>query len=193
MAASLQGKQAIGPRAGAPVKRVQVLGGREYVLPPRCASCEGYNLHAGVAVRASDREGLERICRYVARPPLAKERIDWLPDGRVEIGMKRTFSDGTRALLFTPAELVEKLAALVPPPHANQILYHGVLAPHAAWRKEVVPRPPPPPARIPHPWDTPGGSQRAPGLRSDLALRGGVACGGAAAIASLTTFAGAGH
>ena len=69
MAASIQGKQAVGPRAGAPVKRVQILGGREFALPPRCASCDGYNLHAGVAIKASDRDGLERICRYVARPP----------------------------------------------------------------------------------------------------------------------------
>ena len=33
---------------------------------------------------------------------------------------------------------------MIPPPFANQVLYHGVLAPHAAWRSEVVPKPPPP-------------------------------------------------
>ena len=32
-------------------------------------------------------------------------------------------------------ELVERLAALVPPPRKNQVLYHGVLAPRAAWRQ----------------------------------------------------------
>jgi hypothetical protein len=52
--------------------REQVLGGRRYTLPPRCASYEGYNLHAGVVVGAADRAGLQRLCRYVARPPLSR-------------------------------------------------------------------------------------------------------------------------
>ena len=144
MAASVQGRQALGPRAGAPVRTVQVFGGRAFKLPPRCASSGGYNLHAGVVVKARDRAGLERVCRYVARPPLAKERLERLPDGRVEVGMKRVWSDGTRALVLTPAEFCEKLAALVPPPRSNQVLYHGILAPNAAWRREVVPKPPRP-------------------------------------------------
>lgn len=55
--------------------------------------------------------------------------------------MKRAWSDGTRALVFTPAELVEKLAALVPPPRSHQVLYHGIFAANAAWRKEIVPKP----------------------------------------------------
>jgi hypothetical protein len=37
--------------------------------------------------------------------------------------MKRAWSDGTATLELSPAERVEKLAALVPPPHANQIVY----------------------------------------------------------------------
>ena len=57
------------------------------------------------------------------------------------VGMKRAWSDGTTALELSPAELVEKLAALVPPPHANQVIYRGVLAARAAWRGEVVPKP----------------------------------------------------
>ena len=45
---------------------------------------------------------------------------------------------------MTPLELVERLAAMIPPPRKNQILYHGVLAPRSAWRKQVVPGPRPP-------------------------------------------------
>jgi hypothetical protein len=37
---------------------------------------------------------------------------------------------------------VEKLAALVPPSHANQVIYRGVLAGNASLRDEVVPKPP---------------------------------------------------
>jgi hypothetical protein len=52
---------------------MQVLGGKEIPLPPRCASFAGYGLHAGVGFKASDRAGLERLCRYILRPPpLAK-------------------------------------------------------------------------------------------------------------------------
>jgi hypothetical protein len=36
---------------------------------------------------------------------------------------------------------MERLAARVPPPRKNQVLYHGVLAPRAAWREEIVPQP----------------------------------------------------
>lgn len=80
--------------------------------------------------------------RYILRPPLAEGRIERLPDGRVRIGMKRVWSDGTSAVEFSPLELTERLAALVPPFRANQLLYAGVLAGNAAWRAEVVPKVP---------------------------------------------------
>src|SRR5262252_5037979 len=48
------------------------------------------------------------------------------------------WSDGTKHLLFEPVEFLEKLAVLTPRPAINQILYHGVLAPHAGWRPAVV-------------------------------------------------------
>jgi hypothetical protein len=44
----------------------------------------------------------------------------------------------TSHLLFEPIELLEKLAAITPRPAINLVLYHGVLAPHARWRSQVV-------------------------------------------------------
>ena len=38
-----------------------------------------------------------------------------------------------------PMTFIEKLCALVPPPRANLVTYHGVLAPNATWRGRVVP------------------------------------------------------
>ena len=110
------------------VRRVQLLGGQTYPLPKRTASCDGYNLNAGVVVRAEDRAGLERLSRYILRPPLAKARIERRADGTVRLGMKRAWSDGTLAFEFSPLEFVEKLAAILPPPRKNQVIYHGVLA-----------------------------------------------------------------
>ena len=49
-------------------------------------------------------------------------------------------SDGTGAVEFTVLEFVEKLAAIVPPARANQVLYSGVLAGNAGWRKAVIPK-----------------------------------------------------
>jgi hypothetical protein len=141
--ASLLGQAALGERAGKRARRVQVLGGTELALPPRCANFAGYSLHAGVGFKATDRAGLERLCRYILRPPLAKDRLQRRADGNVVVGLKRVWSDGTSALVFSPSELVERLVALVPPPRANQVIYRGVLAANAAWRAEVVPSPPP--------------------------------------------------
>ena len=52
--------------------------------------------------------------------------------------LKTPWADGTRHLVFEPLTLLEKLAALTPRPRINLVLYHGVLAPHAAWRARVV-------------------------------------------------------
>jgi len=68
--ASVQRRVALGSRAGARVLQV----GREPDAPwvtsrgPRQAHLEGFDLHANLAVRADDREGLERLCRYILRP-----------------------------------------------------------------------------------------------------------------------------
>jgi hypothetical protein len=50
----------------------------------------------------------------------------------------RAWSDGTTRAVFEPGELLERLAVLTPRPRVNLILYHGVLAPRAAWRRLAV-------------------------------------------------------
>jgi hypothetical protein len=55
--------------------------------------------------------------------------------------LKSIWSDGTYQIVLTPEELLEKLAALVPPPRLNLVRYHGVLAPNAAARAQIVPGP----------------------------------------------------
>ena len=54
--------------------------------------------------------------------------------------LKTPWSDGTRHLLLSPMELLEKLAALVPPPRFHLLRYHSVLAPRA--RDHIVPAKP---------------------------------------------------
>ena len=74
------------------------------------------------------------LCRYVARPALAGGRLRILDAQRLCFALKTPWSDGTRHLLLSPMELLEKLAALVPPPR--------VLAPRARARDRIVPAQP---------------------------------------------------
>ena len=48
------------------------------------------------------------------------------------------WSDGTTHLLFEPFKFLGKLAALTPRPEITLVLYHGLRAPHARWRTEVL-------------------------------------------------------
>jgi hypothetical protein len=113
--ASLQGRVALGPRAGQPVRRLRsavavTATGR------RSARLEGFSLHADVAVRARRRDQLERLVRYLVRPPLALDRLTESTGGRLLYHFRRPWPDGSTALLLDPLELLERLAALVPRP-----------------------------------------------------------------------------
>ena len=142
--AAVQGRVALGPRAGARVLQI----GREPDAPwvtsrgPRQAHLEGFDLHADITVAADDRTGLERLCRYVLRPPVAQDRLALTPEGQVLLTLKAEWADGTTHLLFEPIEFLEKLAALTPRPRINLVLYHGILAPHARLRAQAVCRDP---------------------------------------------------
>ncbi|HHH31808.1 MAG TPA: hypothetical protein ENK57_26135 [Polyangiaceae bacterium] len=52
--------------------------------------------------------------------------------------MRHPWSDGTTHLDFAPHELIGRLAAFVPRPRVNLVLYHGVFAPNAKQRRAVV-------------------------------------------------------
>ena len=120
-------------------------GNRVIEASPFAVPCgHGYNVHAGVVVGGHHEDGVERLCRYVCRPALAKSRIEEAPGGGVVLRFKRPWSDGTTGLRLTDLELVQRLAAQVPPPNANMLFYHGVFGPSAACRDEVVPTVPEP-------------------------------------------------
>ena len=71
--------------------------------------------------------------------PILDDRLRLREDGRVELGLKTPWRDGTVALILTPERLVARLAALVPRPEKNLVRYHGVFAPNASDRAAVVP------------------------------------------------------
>ena len=140
-AASVLGRAASGPRAGARTRRVapEPQDARDDAVAPRGrARLEGFDLHAGVVAPAGHRHRLERLCRYGLRSPVAEEPLQMTPDGQVLLRLRHRWADGTTHLLFEPTELLERLAVLTPRPRVNLLLYYGVLAPRAAWRRQVV-------------------------------------------------------
>ena len=104
----------------------------------RSAYVDGFSLHAGVRIHANDRQGLERLCRYIARPLFALDRLTQGEDGRLVYRMKRP-RGGSLWLVLEPDELLAKLATLVPPPRVHGMRYHGVFAPNAKGRGRAVP------------------------------------------------------
>ncbi len=97
-------------------------------------------LHANAWVAPRDRDRVEALCRYAARPAVSESRLAELPDGRIGYARKRRFADGTTAVGMTNAVWMELLCALVPPPRKHLVTYHGVLAPASGLRPKVVPR-----------------------------------------------------
>jgi hypothetical protein len=89
---------------------------------------------------------LEDLLRYCARPPISDERLSLDARGQVVLRLKTPWRDGSTHVVYEPIDFVSKLAALVPRPHKNLVVYHGVLSANAAWRRRVVEygRPAPP-------------------------------------------------
>ncbi len=126
-------------------RKVPYVGGSDEAttmprLPELCVAVDGWSLHANVRIRAGDRAGLEKLCRYLLRPALAGERLEWLSDGRVSYAFRKPRMDGATHLVLKPVELIEKLAALVAPPRSHLVRYHGVLAARSRVRREIAPR-----------------------------------------------------
>jgi hypothetical protein len=142
-AGAVRGCAAFGPHAGRPAHRLGRLlrDAPPEALGPRCARSHGFNLHANVTVAAGDRWALERLCRYLTRPPLSHERLERLDDEHVGLRLKTPYSDGTEMIALSHDELIERLCALVPRPRQHRVRYHGILAPAARFRRFVVPTP----------------------------------------------------
>jgi hypothetical protein len=100
-AASVDGRVAMGPRAGARVRRCG--DPPEDVAPTTLGPCharaDGFDLHAGLVVRAGHRDRLERVCRYALRPPLAQERLRRTRDGEIWLTLRHRWT-GKKWVIF---------------------------------------------------------------------------------------------
>ena len=134
-AAAAQGVCIAGDRAGQPTLRLIVpqhapatnradrAADGAAAHKPAAEVC-GVNVYAQQVVDGRDRPQLERLCRYITRPPVAQGSLALRQDGRIELTLKSTWRDGTRAMVFEPHDLLTRLVAAVPPPrfHLAQVL-----------------------------------------------------------------------
>ena len=78
---------AVGPRAGQKLFTLQTVPARqEEDQQGDCrgaATAGGFSLHAGLDIAPHQRAELERLCRYVSRPPIAEERLALTSTGQV--------------------------------------------------------------------------------------------------------------
>lgn len=132
---------AVGPQQGRRVFTLQTL--------PACdpedqfggspGNVAGFSLHAGVAAKAHERDKLERLCRYIARPAVSEKRLSLTAQGKVRYELKTPYRDGTTHVIFEPLDFIARLAALVPKPRVNLTRFHGVFAPNSKHRALVTP------------------------------------------------------
>ena len=101
-----------------------------------------------MCIAAHDRAGLGRLLRSCARPAFALERLRKAGSLLVyrsakqhsEPVSKPHYKRGAKvdAITLAPLELIERIAALVPPPRTHRHRYFGVLAPNSPHRAAVV-------------------------------------------------------
>ena len=132
---------AVGPQRGQKAFTLQTLAptaedGKE---ADNVARTGGFSLHAGIAAKAHQREKLERLARYIARPAVVSERLSLTSQGDVRVALKTPYRDGTTHVVFHPMDFLARLAALVPRPRVNLTRFHGVFAPNSRYRAQITP------------------------------------------------------
>ena len=181
LGAAVHYRIATGPHAGRKALTLRTVGPSPPPDNPCIAQLSGFSLHAGTVCEAHERDSLERLCRYIARPALSNERLSVNDRGQVVYRLKHPFRNGTTHVVLDPIEFmrhirvphpfgaasgcanrqscrfgIARLAALVPRPRAHLTRYHGVFAPNCKHRHRIIPNPVHQSAREPHP------SRRAP-------------------------------
>ena len=80
------------------------------------AHVDGFSLDTSVRIEGTARPGLERLLRYCARPAFALERLREIDAEHLVYESIKRGPGGSISLMLTPLELIERVAALIPPP-----------------------------------------------------------------------------
>ncbi len=82
----------------------------------------GFSAHNSVTVRADDYDGIERLARYLLRPPLSLDRLSLEP-GLARYRHKQAPQQSDEP--FDPAELLARMLMHVPAPRLHLVRYFG--------------------------------------------------------------------
>jgi hypothetical protein len=90
----------------------------------------GFSVHNRVRVEPEDQPAVERLTRYIMRPPISLERVQWGGEGVVHYRAKgghdgRTMPVGDTAEAFDPAEFVARVIMHIPQPRRHLVRYYG--------------------------------------------------------------------
>ena len=116
-ALSIANKAGFGARAGQGLKR---FGVKNFDIDPEAndpysVNINGFSLNARVVIGSKKRDRLERLVRYVARGPIAVNRLSQSFPGQLLYHLKTPWRDGTTHVSFSPLDFIARLVALIPP------------------------------------------------------------------------------
>ena len=90
----------------------------------------GFSVHNRVRVEPEDGPAVERLARYIMRPPISLERMQWSGNGEVfyqpkggHDGRVRELGDATE--IFDPAEFLARVIMHVHEPRRHLVRYYG--------------------------------------------------------------------
>jgi hypothetical protein len=138
---SINQRAAFGERA---VQKLRPYGINLNVEPlkspdPTTANNSGYSLNARVWIAYNKRKKLEQVIRYMARGPIAQDRMTETYNNQILYKLKTPWKNGITHFSYSGLDFIARLVALIPPPKMNMIRYHGVFAPNFKHRNKIVP------------------------------------------------------
>ena len=89
----------------------------------------GFSVHNRVYVEPEDGAAVERLARYIMRPPISLDRMSW--DGEGEVRYRRKGGHEDPALrrdpveTFDPAEFLARVIMHIPEPRRHLVRYYG--------------------------------------------------------------------
>ena len=89
----------------------------------------GFSVHNRVRVEPEDQASVERLARYIMRPPISLERMAWDGVGEVRYRRKGGHEDPALHLdpveTFDPAEFLARVIMHIPEPRRHMIRFYG--------------------------------------------------------------------
>ena len=99
----------------------------------------GFSLDASVKIESFDKDALERLIRYCARPPFASENLRW--SGKLLIyRFPKPSHTGKTYVQLDPLNFLDRISKFIPYPRRHRHHFHGVFASNSPLRRQVTAR-----------------------------------------------------